>query len=309
MRPFERQIRVIIADASNTEDAARQIQEMSRVRSDAILRRTSESSMTEDEPEAGEYANVQHHHQTVLPVCLHYNRKCSLRADCCQGRYFACRICHDEEMGHKFDRYALTHLGCRNCEARDVPVGKRCPQCDVDFAKYYCSSCHLYEDNDEEAARIYHCQSCGICRRGRGIGIDNHHCDTCDCCVPIAMKDTHHCTGNALGGQCPICLEDLADSTTPVLLTRCGHPQHEVCFRRYTETNYICPVCNRCLTDMNAFYQAIERQLEVELDLENTTKNLERNIFCKDCNKFSTARWHYQFHKCAGCSSFNTRVV
>jgi hypothetical protein len=35
--------------------------------------------------------------------CSHYPRGCKVRAPCC-GKFFVCRLCHDENEKHKIDR-------------------------------------------------------------------------------------------------------------------------------------------------------------------------------------------------------------
>jgi CHY zinc finger/Zinc-ribbon/Ring finger domain len=292
------------------EEKAQRIEAATSRRTEIFLNRAkagSESGENNGTASRAEHQGKEHLSQHSLRSCSHYKRNCSFRADCCGGRYFPCRHCHNEEADHTLDRFAISFVACRVCRATDVPVGKDCANCGVEFARYHCNICHLYEDDEESAKEIYHCRSCGICRRGKGLGIDNHHCPTCDCCVPIEMKDSHACRQSALAGHCPICLEGLAESTDTIVFTRCAHALHERCFAAYIETRYVCPLCSRSLADMSAFFKAIDEQLASEEQLTETHGC--QKILCNDCGTVSVAKWHYQFRKCNACDSFNTRVL
>lgn len=245
-------------------------------------------------------------------TCSHYARECWFRADCCDGSYVACRICHDEECDHELDRFAVSHVACRTCGAKDVPIGKTCSACGAEFARYYCDECHLMENDAEKAAEIYHCKDCRICRRGKGLGIDNHHCNRCGCCVPIEVKDSHPCRPRALDSTCPVCMDELSHSVEQVVFMRCGHAIHEPCFRDYTKTKYTCPICFKCFTDMSNWYKALDEYLEKErkehpLSREMAARRSE--VYCNDCEKKSITPWHYQHHKCQPCGSYNTSVI
>lgn len=245
-------------------------------------------------------------------TCPHYARECWVRADCCGGSYVACRNCHNDECDHQLDRFAVTHVACRTCGAEDVPIGKSCGECGAGFARYYCEKCHLLEDDEAKAAEVYHCDACGICRRGKGLGIDNHHCTRCGCCVPIRVKDSHPCTPQALDASCPVCMEGLAHSVAQVVFMRCGHAIHENCFQDYSKSKYTCPICCKSLTDMSSWYRALDRYIEKEREehpLSREMASRRSEVYCNDCEKKSTAPWHYQHHKCQRCGSYNTAVI
>jgi hypothetical protein len=242
-------------------------------------------------------------------TCPHYKRECWIRADCCGGKYVACRNCHDEAADHRLDRFAVTHVACRSCGATNVPIGKCCSMCQAEFSRYFCSRCNLLEDDELKAADIYHCDRCGICRRGKGIGIDNHHCERCDCCVPLDVKDSHPCRIGALDVDCPVCKDRLADSIDQVVFMRCGHAIHSACFTKYTETKYTCPICCRSLTDMSRWYKELDAQLDLEGPLPSILASRRSEVFCNDCSMKSVVPWHFQYHKCKPCGSYNTVVL
>lgn len=278
------------------------------VRNAAALDHPSRNSSANTHPLLPAGSGFRGHEWT----CPHYERQCWMRADCCAGSYVACRHCHNEAADHQLDRFSVTHVACRTCGAEDVPIGKTCGACGVDFARYYCKKCNLMEDDVDKVEQIYHCDSCGVCRCGRGLGIDNHHCNRCGCCVPIEHKDSHPCIPQASEASCPVCMDGLSHSLTQVIFMRCGHAIHESCFREYTKNKYTCPICWKSLTDMSRWIKALDEYLERERELHPLSKELaarQSDVHCNDCLKRSTVPWHYQHHKCQNCGSYNTRVV
>lgn len=103
--------------------------------------------------------------------CEHYARRCSIVAPCC-GASYACRLCHDEGEAHKVDRYAIREMTCSACSLRQT-AAQLCSGCGESMARYYCSICHLWDD--EPGRDIYHCPFCNVCRRGKGLGVDFFH--------------------------------------------------------------------------------------------------------------------------------------
>lgn len=95
--------------------------------------------------------------------CVHYQRFCKIRAACC-GRWFACRLCHDQASDHQMNRYRVREMYCMRCRTvqpcaptcRNQSCASRRP------LKYYCDECKLWEDNPSKD--IYHCEHCGFCR-------------------------------------------------------------------------------------------------------------------------------------------------
>jgi hypothetical protein len=83
------------------------------------------------------------------------------------------------------------------------------------MAKYYCATCHLFEDSPTRP--IYHCPDCRICRVGRGLGHDFFHCPRCDICMAIGRRAGHRCVENALKTNCPICQQYMFTSTRVVI--------------------------------------------------------------------------------------------
>ena len=94
--------------------------------------------------------------------CRHYRRGASLVAPCCGGE-FVCRLCHDEALpDHQMDRFAVAEMRCMACGTKQA-VGAACTACGTALARYYCSICHLFDDDPDRD--IYHCPFCNFCRR------------------------------------------------------------------------------------------------------------------------------------------------
>ncbi|CAI9785395.1 unnamed protein product [Fraxinus pennsylvanica] len=236
--------------------------------------------------------------------CVHYKRNCKLRAACC-GKLFACRFCHDEVSDHSMDRKATSEMMCMNC-LKIQPVGPVCttPSCNgLLMAKYYCSSCKFFDDERE----VYHCPFCNLCRVGKGLGIDFFHCMTCNCCLGMKVVE-HKCREKGLETNCPICCDFLFTSSTAVRALRCGHYMHSACFQAYACTHYICPICSKSMGDMSVYFGMLDALMASEV-LPEEYRNRCQDILCNDCDKKGRAPFHWLYHKCGFCGSYNTRVI
>ena len=110
--------------------------------------------------------------------CGHYIRGCKFVSPCC-GNIVRCRICHDDTyLDHELNRSKVNEIICNNCLLHQC-VSNNCIGCGVQFGKYFCEICRLYDCNENR--HIYHCDKCGICRIGN---IDEFfHCDKCGICL------------------------------------------------------------------------------------------------------------------------------
>ncbi|KAM3739340.1 hypothetical protein ACB098_08G017200 [Castanea mollissima] len=236
--------------------------------------------------------------------CEHYRRNCKLRAACC-GKLFTCRFCHDKISDHSMDRKATTEMMCMRC-LKIQPVGSVCstPSCGgLSMAKYYCSICKFFDDE----RTVYHCPFCNLCRLGNGLGIDYFHCMTCNCCLGIKLVD-HKCREKGLETNCPICCDFLFTSSATVRALPCGHFMHSDCFQAYTCSHYVCPICSKSLGDMAVYFGMLDALLASE-ELPEEYRDRCQDILCNDCDKKGTAGFHWLYHKCGFCESYNTRVI
>ncbi|XP_057996262.1 zinc finger protein BRUTUS isoform X2 [Hevea brasiliensis] len=236
--------------------------------------------------------------------CEHYKRNCKLRAACC-GKLFTCRFCHDKVSDHSMDRKATSEMMCMHC-LKIQPVGPVCatPSCGgFSMAKYYCSICKFFDDE----RTVYHCPFCNLCRVGNGLGVDFFHCMKCNCCLAMKLVD-HKCREKGLEINCPICCDFLFTSSLSVKALPCGHFMHSNCFQAYTCSHYICPICSKSLGDMSVYFGMLDALLASE-ELPEEYRDRCQDILCNDCDKKGSTPFHWLYHKCRFCGSYNTRVI
>ncbi|XP_072968294.1 zinc finger protein BRUTUS isoform X1 [Typha angustifolia] len=236
--------------------------------------------------------------------CEHYKRNCKLLAACC-NKLFTCRFCHDKVSDHSMDRKATVEMMCMNC-LKIQPIGPTCktPSCSgLSMAKYYCNICKFFDDK----RTVYHCPFCNLCRVGKGLGTDFFHCMTCNCCLGMKLL-VHKCREKGLETNCPICCDFLFTSSAQVRALPCGHFMHSACFQAYTCNHYTCPICSKSLGDMAVYFGMLDALLASE-QLPEEYRERSQDILCNDCDKKGTSRFHWLYHKCSFCGSYNTRVI
>eukprot|EP01135_Chromosphaera_perkinsii_P010929 Nk52_evm13s2284 gene=Nk52_evmTU13s2284 len=251
---------------------------------------------------------VQSYHEKDVLGCPHYQRSCLLEASCCGSDCWTpCRLCHDSQVPeHNFDRYKVARVKCMRCGEIQVP-GKRCTsaKCRKPFANYFCDVCKLYDDTPGKS--IFHCDECGLCRVGERKNY--RHCHRCCACIAISNWASHKCVENALKDQCPICFDEMFQSTIEVMFLRCGHACHAPCLEELVKHDYRCPVCSKSIAeDTSAINSSIDRYLR-DTSMPKEYENKKNVIFCSDCELRSVAKFHYVYHKCLHCGGYNTCVL
>lgn len=236
--------------------------------------------------------------------CKHYKRNCKLLAPCC-NKLYTCIRCHDDLEDHSVDRKAITKMMCMKCLVIQ-PIGPKCmsQSCGgFSMGRYYCRICKLFDDERQ----IYHCPYCNLCRVGKGLGIDYFHCMKCNACMAKSLF-VHVCREKCLEENCPICHEYIFTSNSPVKALPCGHLMHSSCFQDYTCSHYICPICSKSLGDMQVYFGMLDALLAEEKIPEEYSGQTQA-ILCNDCEKRGTASFHWLYHKCPDCGSYNTRLL
>lgn len=236
--------------------------------------------------------------------CGHYKRNCKLVAACC-NRLYTCRRCHDDVADHTMERKATAKMMCMECLVIQ-PIGPTCSTAachNLSMAKYYCRICKLFDDERD----IYHCPYCNLCRVGKGLGIDYFHCMTCNACMSRSLS-VHKCREKCFEDNCPICNEYIFTSSSPVKALACGHLMHSTCFQDYTCTHYTCPICSKSLGDMQVYFGMLDAHLAEE-KIPDEYSGQTQIILCNDCEKRGTASFHWLYHKCPHCGSYNTRLL
>tara|TARA_B100000768_G_scaffold103609_1_gene96310 strand:- start:155 stop:598 length:444 start_codon:yes stop_codon:yes gene_type:complete len=132
---------------------------------------------------------------------------------------------------------------------------------------------------------------------------------------PGAKKEGEDLGTSAMESDCPVCKDFLWNSDTPVKAMPCGHMMHTRCFEAYTKHYYTCPLCRKSLGDFSAYFRMLDAILAVEVE-ENETRDdgepktkTTQKVSCNDCGGKTTAPFHFVYHKCTGCGSYNTRVL
>ena len=240
--------------------------------------------------------------------CEHYSRGCAFVYPCCNKAY-TCRLCHDAASDHEADRKSVKEMICMHCGERQPPE-KQCRACKRSLSNYFCKICRFADDDKDN--ETYHCPYCNVCRRGKGLGIDFYHCMKCNQCISLERSVSHRCReGHApTEGSCPICFDKL-DSTRPLKELPCGHLLHSECFKCHIEHGlYKCPVCSKSIGNMTIFWRMLDAKLAVEKpQMPEEDRTRTSSILCNDCGEKSVAPFHYVYHKCQPCGSYNTKVT
>ncbi|CAD8172407.1 unnamed protein product [Paramecium octaurelia] len=247
--------------------------------------------------------------------CKHYQRNCDKKAPCCQI-YYPCRLCHDQNYkGPKsegckvetMDRYNVKEIRCRKCLTEQAP-SNQCTNCGIQFARYYCEICILYQDDQKK--NQFHCEKCNMCRLGKKE--EYFHCEICDVCLSLSIKSTHFCTQKAFEQNCAVCQDYLKNSTQLVQqLTNCAHFMHVKCLEKQLKKGLRnCPICNIAIYKMSQAeiqeLDEISQQIQIEINKEQKETKFV-NIICSDCQAKSNNVQFNIYLKCQNCGSYNTR--
>ena len=146
----------------------------------------------------------------------------------------------------------------------------------------------------------------------------------CNSCVSLVMGP-HECLGkrSSMESECPVCKEFMFDSETPVKTLPCGHLMHTSCFETYTKHYYTCPLCRKSVGDFSVYFRMLDAILADEQkktqkaegedadddDKEETkAKKQKQKVKCNDCLEVTMADFHFVYHACGKCRSYNTVV-
>ncbi|AYV87182.1 MAG: zf-CHY-domain-containing protein [Sylvanvirus sp.] len=260
---------------------------------------------------------LYHDEKQNLFGCSHYRRNAKIRGSCC-NLFYSCRFCHDEQTDHEINRKEIRDMICTFCIQQGIfriqPICATCVDCQSQIARYFCTICKFFDDAPDRD--IYHCSSCGICRRGRQE--DYWHCDTCNSCyLKSRFKPglVHTCIENVLA-QCPICLQDLFHSVISVTMLRCGHAIHVSCLHIYQQNNthtiLVCPVCKKSLqapdSDSSILFQRQIGDYLITHPMPEEYKQWKATVLCNDCLQYAQVSFHFSFHQCPHCKSYNTNL-
>ena len=230
--------------------------------------------------------------------CIHYKRNCRLQCIECK-KIYSCRVCHDDNEEHKMERHKVEKIKCNECGLVQGKTDK-CIECSIIFARYYCEVCTLYDDSEDKI--ITHCDKCGICRIG-----DTMHCVQCDMCYDKSILEGHKCNGK-FDSICPICNEYLKDSRIAPTTLPCKHTIHHKCYEQnLLNGNYQCPICKKSTTNMTSYWEQLENYVS-QCSMPEEYKDVKAEVYCNDCEEKTITKFHFAYHKCQNCSSWNTSI-
>ncbi|CAB4483984.1 zf-CHY-domain-containing protein [Rhizophagus irregularis] len=305
---FQNDLRKVILGIQNDtsikpEEKAHIIQDLMTSKWRQFEKKPASNTSNNSEPTEEDLKQTYNESSQTLG-CKHYRRGAKLQSNCC-NRWFTCRFCHDDACDHQIDRHATKNMMCMYCQTIQ-PVNKSCNKCERELARYYCDECKFWDDQPNK--QIYHCDSCKICRVGRGLGIDYFHCDVCDCCLQINLRDSHRCIEKNLERDCVICGEYLFTSISQAIFMPCGHSMHSNCYNEYVTTAYQCPTCWKSIGNMDPYFRRIDA-IVAQQKMPPEYDNFFAHILCNDCEKRSTVKYHFLYHKCPYCQGYNTKVL
>jgi zinc finger-like protein len=81
-----------------------------------------------------------------------------------------------------------------------------------------------------------------------------------------------------------------------------------IILQAYTCSHYTCPICSKSLGDMAVYFGMLDALLAAE-QLPDEYQNSLQDILCNDCEQKGTAPFHWLYHKCSLCGSYNTRNI
>jgi Zinc-ribbon/Ring finger domain len=200
----------------------------------------------------------------------------------------------------------VSFVRCMYCGSVQAPLSTHCHTCFKHWATYFCLPCRLYENDTKKLARLFHCPACQLCRVGPST--DYFHCDGCGCCVHLTLLNNHKCIDKKLESDCPICGEYFMSSPHAIRFLPCGHAIHWHCHASHAKTSYQCPICLKSTMDMSAHFQRIETLLK-EQPMPPEYAHLSSSVLCNDCERKSIVPFHFLYHQCSHCKSFNTKVI
>lgn len=238
------------------------------------------------------------------PLCHHYNRKCSIKAVCC-NLFYPCHRCHDEIVpSHVMDKKLCREMRCLQCKTIQ-PISNTCIHCQTQMANYFCNQCVIFDTNDKEV--FWHCDLCGVCRK-RPVEREyaSEHCLQCGVCVPVGH--TRHV--DLAGYNCPICMEDIQSHYLGAMMPGpCKHLIHTTCLSEYVQKgNYKCPVCSKTynIPNIESYWDVMYKLVESQ-PMPSEFKDTLVDVLCNDCGTKHQLPLHFVGYKCPQCKGYNTR--
>ena len=83
---------------------------------------------------------------------------------------------------------------------------------------------------------------------------------------------------------------------------------HNSCYSEYVITSYQCPTCWKSIGNMDPYFRRIDT-IVAQQKMPPEYDNFFAHVLCNDCEKRSTVKYHFLYHKCLYCQGYNTKVL
>lgn len=236
--------------------------------------------------------------------CLNSNNNYKLYASCC-NKYICCHICHNRENDHRLRKSKdIKHILCTKCDTINENLEDKCKSCNSKYSKHFCKECNIYNDSD---TGLYHCKICKKCYYTSEESLV--HCDKCNRCFNNKAILKHKC--NIIEGvdKCQICLDKIFSANEKTILLRCSHLIHESCLNNlklYNINEIVkCTICNMSVQNSKKYEDEYDKRV-LECPVNEPRCKWKTEYLCFDCHDKNTTKYHYNYHKCLECNSYNT---
>lgn len=221
-------------------------------------------------------------------------------AKCC-NKFYSSYNKHNELNDHIIKVKNITKIKCGKCN-NIQNMSNVCHNCNHKFSEYYCEKCKFLSKKE-----ITHCDKCNKCYISNGK--EMKHCDTCKRCFTITNYEKHNCYMNE-NDICQICQDGFKSINDSYYILDCNHKIHKSCmhdYKKFCYKNKKIWNCSICRKSINKDKDTKRIENVIGDDYENTDR--KSNIMCYDCYGESAVIYHYKYHKCNLCNSYNTNKL
>ena len=91
----------------------------------------------------------------------------------------------------------------------------------------------------------------------------------------------------------------------PLVIGHRGAPGYRP---EHTRSSYQCPICLKSIADVRALFRRIDDMM-AEQRMPEEYARVRAHVLCNDCERRSVAPFHFVYHCCAHCRSYNTKLL
>ena len=237
--------------------------------------------------------------------CLNNSNNYKLYASCCD-KYICCHLCHNKNSDHKIKRLKeVKHILCSNCNTINENMSNECSNCKKQFSKFFCNKCKIHSDSN-----MFHCEKCNICYYEKEE--DLIHCDNCNMCFMKKSFHKHKCSIVTGLDKCQICFDKIFLEEDKTCILKCSHLIHKSCLNKLKNFNkdkiLRCTICNVSVHNSKKYEKKYDEKIN-ELPVNLSRQDWKTEYLCFDCHDKDITKYHYYYHKCLKCNSYNTNSL